>query len=327
MDLRRLWILCTIVLVCPGVTPSSEKDFCKGGRGLDTYCSSAICKLHHHLKALADSKIKPQVLADMAALGATGCEHVSTTPSIRIVVGIMSQAEDHHRRTLIRQSYKRYPNVYSRVKNSNGTVDVRFVLGLPSTADHISALVKEYGEHEDIIVLDVPENGDGGKSFRWFLYASSRWRHSGVQYVLKGDQDTYLRTIPLEKRLMQAPRTLFYSGIMMTRSHTGVDGGAEVTFQYAGGMAYVLSIDLVHWIAHSELAARNSAGPEDLLTGFWFAASGISVTIDNYDAGYHDWKPESSGNTRPVTNSSIAIHRSYSQEDFDYFVARFPDKA
>lgn len=111
---------------------------------------------------------------------------------------------------------------------------------------------------------------------------------------------------------------------MMTRNYAGVEKKA-ITFQYAGGLAYTLSMDLVNWIATSELAARNAVGSEDLSTGFWLASSGIVMNLRHNPSGFHDWTPVGYPNTRPVTNLSIAIHRTYTKENFDHFWKMFPD--
>lgn len=59
--------------------------------------------------------------------------------------------------------------------------------------------------HRDVVLLDVPENMNEGKTYAWYAHA---WNTYGacrsLRWVGKADTDSYIRTVQLEK-LMRSP--------------------------------------------------------------------------------------------------------------------------
>jgi len=130
----------------------------------------------------------------------------------------------------------------------------------------------------DIIVMDCAENMDNGKTYTFFSTVArefngstaSRRRRPRYDYVMKADDDTYLRLPALVASLRGAAREDAYYGLQMP-----CDTENFYPFPpFMSGMGYALSWDLVQWVASSDLARREQDGPEDMWTGRWLNVAG-----------------------------------------------------
>ncbi|KAI8924710.1 hypothetical protein BC831DRAFT_551154 [Entophlyctis helioformis] len=75
------------------------------------------------------------------------------------------------------------------------------------------------------------------------------------------------------------------------------------------GMLYVLSWDLVDWIATSSIPARDMVGDEDQKTGDWLKASGLAVRIVDNAVDWHDHPDHEGGWSSPYVDTTVAIHQ------------------
>ena len=81
---------------------------------------------------------------------------------------------------------------------------------------------------------------------------------------MKADDDIFIRLQKLIDSLNPMPREDMYYGSVVPCD--SMDPYREYMF----GMDYVLSWDLVEWIASSDIAKNNTQGAEDMMTGRWF---------------------------------------------------------
>lgn len=147
---------------------------------------------------------------------------------VGIFVGVFSMDSGVKRRELVRHSYAAHP--FSRTESTKN-IRVRFIIGRPRS-EYVEAVKAEQEEYGDIVVLDIEENMNSGKTHAFFSWAAEgatvpHWEYprsddeerSAVymgerpaQYVIKADDDAFLMLGELERRLRVAPREMAYWG-------------------------------------------------------------------------------------------------------------------
>lgn len=147
---------------------------------------------------------------------------------VGVFVGVFSMDSGVKRRELVRHSYAAHPK--SRTEGTRG-VRVRFIIGRPR-AEYAAAVKAEQEEFGDIVILDIEENMNSGKSHAYLTWAATgatvphyeyTRQEDGhtiavykgerpAQYVIKADDDAFLMLGELERRLRVAPREKAYWG-------------------------------------------------------------------------------------------------------------------
>lgn len=203
--------------------------------------------------------------AAAAAAAPSGSHHASTDGGdVRVLIGIQTLPGKYARRHLLRSVYALQVEEHPPLA---GRVDVRFVFCNVTSPDDAVLVALEALRYGDILVLDCAENMDRGKTYTFF---STVARGPPYDYVMKADDDTYLRLAALAASLRGAARRDAYYGLQMP-----CDTENFYPFPpFMSGMGYALSWDLVRWVAGSELARREQEGPEDMWTGRWFNLAG-----------------------------------------------------
>ena len=79
--------------------------------------------------------------------------------------------------------------------------------------------------------------------------------------------------------------------------------GVPTYLPYMGGMGWILTPDVVKWIAESKLQPT-LGNPEDAYVGLWL--TGFDLTWKDDREGFHD--VEHGGNIAPCTAKSILLH-------------------
>ena len=195
---------------------------------------------------------------------------------VRVLIGIQTLPAKYERRHLLRTVYSLQVREHPSLA---GRVDVRFVFCNVTSPDDAVFVALEIMRYGDIIVLDCAENMDNGKTYTFFSTVARAFNATTTgaaagrpryDYVMKADDDTYLRLPALAASLRGAAREDAYYGLQMP-----CDRENFYPFPpFMSGMGYALSWDLVAWVAASDLARRERDGPEDMWTGRWFNLAG-----------------------------------------------------
>lgn len=178
----------------------------------------------------------------------------SPSPKLRILLGVFSMASKVERRNLMRIAYG--------VQHSDqALVTLRFVIGKPNDDVEALNLGLESLHHGDLLILNCTENMNHGKSFMfWDTVATAGPEYD---YVMKVDDDSYVRVDNLANSLVSLPRTDLYYGYVLPCENQ------DPYAWYMAGMGYLLSWDLVQWVHDSPIPRNATEGTEDELMGGW----------------------------------------------------------
>jgi hypothetical protein len=192
-----------------------------------------------------------------------------------LVIAVILKASNFERREDIRKSYVNYYDEvycpYCEKKGENKpTVRVLFFIAqedlqleTPSPELHEDRIREEQQKYGDVVYLDhIKENMDDGKTFEVFNWIA---KNMVAQYVMKTDHDSYVIIPNLLNRLKEIKTIYsssdygFYYGYLIIRK------GYRITSAFMAGMGYVMSFDILHYIATAEGIDR--VGYEDNTVG------------------------------------------------------------
>ncbi|KAL2613249.1 hypothetical protein R1flu_024941 [Riccia fluitans] len=228
----------------------------------------------------------------------------SHKPLFSILIGIMTTAKKTERRHLLRIAYRAQTTQLA-------DVEVKFVIGkMQDEADKILVGMENlvYG---DIIELDCQENMNHGKTFTFFSSVSemAEPNSSGMgkgrsyNYVMKTDDDSYVRVDNLARHLSPLARTDLYYGYVLPCEN-------QDPYQwYMAGMGYVISWDLVEWIRESPLVRNNTDGTEDKLVGQWLNEGGKAKNRVNDKPLFYDHPAFGGKCSHELVSETILIHQ------------------
>ena len=196
----------------------------------------------------------------------------------------------------------------------NSDVLLRFVIGtaeLPE--DQLKQLERERDSHGDILL--IPTLKDGFYALTQKLIDMLTWVDHNVDYsfVLKVDDDSFVRLDALINELQQKSRERLFWGFFDGRARVHKSGKyAEADWvlcdrylPYAKGGGYVLSADLVHFVSENGKYLKKYSG-EDVSLGSWLAALEVNREHDpRFDTEYL---------SRGCFNSYLVTHKQ-SPED------------
>ena len=179
------------------------------------------------------------------------------TSKVSILLGVMITIPKAERRNLLRVAY-------GIQTSEHADVTLLFVVGKPKNEDERTMIGLEALQYGDILFLDCEENMNAGKSFMFFSTVAA----VGIQYdyVMKLDDDSYVRVHNLGKSLFELPRTDLYYGYVLPCDNQNAYS------HYMAGMGYVISWDLVQWVHESPIPRNLTVGTEDRLMGDWLNA-------------------------------------------------------
>ncbi|TPX42171.1 hypothetical protein SeMB42_g05253 [Synchytrium endobioticum] len=169
-----------------------------------------------------------------------------------VLVGIFTTPEKYDRRALIRSTYLNL--------NPSDRVHVYFILGKPDKTEWATLLSLEDALYHDIMVLDVPENMNDGKTYAYFSALARKYSSTDYMYAAKVDDDVWLHLPNLETllRVQGADKRV---GAYIGRHVHGTG--------FMAGMGYMLSWDLVDWIGKDPYPRQNAIGQEDAVLAGW----------------------------------------------------------
>ena len=159
---------------------------------------------------------------------------------VDVFVGVFSTDSSFERRSLIRHTYAAHTLPLSQKDGTPmANVQVKFILGRPRKKHELGVLL-EQEMYNDLVLLDVDENMNKGKTREYFRWASEnatipivlsstpaapdhsstgvspgsgrdvKWKMA--DYIVKADEDSFLILSELERHLRLIPRTKAYWG-------------------------------------------------------------------------------------------------------------------
>ncbi|BGP22721.1 glycosyltransferase family 31 protein [Rhodotorula toruloides] len=198
---------------------------------------------------------------------------------VNVFVGVFSVDAAAERRNAIRLSYAKHSKpIDPRTGTAAHNVQLKFVLGRPRQK-WSKRIALEMEMFNDIVVLDVEENMNKGKTFRYFSWAAENatvpvfyalpgeeglvdgQRQVGVgfrkaDYVVKADDDSFIDLGELERHLRITPRENTYWGYLVRN-------------RFMAGEVYALSSDLVSYLATYPRPKSWTIGKEDQRVAKW----------------------------------------------------------
>jgi len=227
-----------------------------------------------------------------AAVAAPAPEASPPEPEFSLLVGVLTMPGRRERRDIVRMAYALQPPA------ARARVDVRFVFCRVADPVDAALLAAEARRHGDVVVLDCAENMNDGKTYAYLSSVPRLFAAAPYDYVMKTDDDTYLRVAALADELRGKPREDVYLGYGYAM------GGQPMPFMH--GIGYVVSWDVASWVAGAdEILARNDTlGPEDLMVGKWLNLAGRGRNRYDLKPRMYDlnWDMD---NFRPDT---VAVH-------------------
>nr|XP_018265892.1 uncharacterized protein I303_02268 [Kwoniella dejecticola CBS 10117]OBR88050.1 hypothetical protein I303_02268 [Kwoniella dejecticola CBS 10117] len=200
---------------------------------------------------------------------------------VGVLIGVFTTDAGVERRHMIRQSYASHWR--SRRDGTEG-IRIRFVMGRPRKRFE-KAVQLEMEAFNDILLLDMDENMNSGKTHAFFSWAAENatvpdWEYPTISsddssatdqqlrlppiwkgekkpdYVVKADEDSFIMLGELEKRLRVSPRSKAFWGYLVKNT-------------FMAGECYAMSFDLVQYIHASPALRTLTRGKEDKLVAKW----------------------------------------------------------
>ncbi|KAG8072666.1 hypothetical protein GUJ93_ZPchr0006g40593 [Zizania palustris] len=212
------------------------------------------------LQALMSSCSPPPGAYTAAPRRLAGEPGASRKPDFRLLIGVLTRADNYERRHLLRMVY----GLQLAAGDLVAHVDIRFVFCRLNKDEQRVLVALEILIHGDVIVLDdCEENLNGGKTYTFFSAVARLYRDEPYDYVMKADDDIFFRLPRLVESLGEMPRQDMYYGATIPCD------SMDPFHEYMSGMGYALSWDLVEWVATSDVPRNRTVGPEDRMTGQW----------------------------------------------------------
>lgn len=222
------------------------------------------------------------------------------TQNLKLAVFVMSAPSHLENRNVIRQTW-----ALTVPKN----IQVYFVLGTGNLiVEEKKSILNEKEKYHDLVVLDNFEESYSTLTIK--LVETLKWVDSNLhtEYFMKVDEDTFVRLDQVLMELQSKPKEMMYWGFFDGRAHVKKTGKwAEKEFvlcdrylPYALGGGYVLSSDLVHYVAvNSDMFQMFNS--EDVSLGTWLAPLKIRRL--------HDPHFNTEFRSRGCFNSYIVTHK------------------
>ncbi|EEC84624.1 hypothetical protein OsI_31479 [Oryza sativa Indica Group] len=220
--------LLAVVLVVPSLGSSHVRS-----DGLGVLCHAGPSAADGYL-------VTPGGDAASAAAAAAETKAVVRPELLRLLVGVLTTPKRYERRNIVRLAYALQPAVPPGVAQ----VDVRFVFCRVADPVDAQLVALEAARHGDILVLNCTENMNDGKTHAYLSSVPRMFASSPYDYVMKTDDDTYLRVAALVDELRHKPRDDVYLGY-------GFAVGDD-PMQFMHGMGYVVSWDVATWVSTNE---------------------------------------------------------------------------
>ncbi|XP_051197962.1 beta-1,3-galactosyltransferase pvg3-like [Lolium perenne] len=232
--------------------------------------------------------------------GLTATDVVGVAVDFRLLIGVLTLPGLYERRNLIRTVYAlQQPSLpASRI------VDVRFIFCRVASEEERVLVALEAMRYGDVVELDCTENMDNGKTYSYLSSVPALFGASAYDFVMKTDDDTFFRLPQLAESLGRAPREDLYYGCRVS-----CDMRRAAKDEYMSGMGYVLSWDLVEWIAAAEVIRNRTAGPEDWTLRKWFGLGGKAKNWVDAKPAMYDFPQPRDACAHQLVPDTIAVHK------------------
>lgn len=228
-----------------------------------------------------------------------------TQKSFYLIVLIMSDPTKSATRKAIRETW---------LSVSHQKVKHLFVIGSKGLAeDVLNDVLKENTAHHDMLILDSVSESYSSLTVK--VLAGFQWLHLNYQFnfLLKCDDDSFVRTVPLLEELQKKPQSHLYWGFFKGGSSVFQKGKwkesewflCDTYLPYALGGGYILSSDLVEFIAKSGPLLQQYKS-EDVSVGVWLSPLKIRRV--------HDVRFDTEFKSRGCYNDYLITHKQSANE-------------
>ncbi|KAK1326916.1 putative beta-1,3-galactosyltransferase 16 [Acorus calamus] len=219
----------------------------------------------------------------------------SNPKNFSLLIGILTRADLYDRRHFLRI-------IYGIQSSPIAEIHIKFIFCNLTKEEQRIFVALEIIRFDDIIILNCSENMNSGKTYTYFSSLPHILPRK-YDYVMKADDDVFLRLEPLSASLNPLSRTdLYYGFVIPCRSRNPF-------VEYMSGMGFVLSWDLVEWIDQSEIPSRAMVGPEDKMVGKWFATGGKAKNRFTNKPAMYDYPGTNGWCSHDLVPGTVAVHR------------------
>jgi len=244
---------------------------------------------------LFNIRVKSLLLASSNNHSITLTKTRHTETKFSILIGILTRPDNYDRRHFLRL-------VYGIQSSSIAEIDVKFVFCNLTKPEQRVLIALEILRFNDIIILDCIENMNNGKTYAYFSSLPHILpRH--YDYVMKADDDVFIRLEPLSLSLKPLPwQDLYYGFVIPCNS-------MNPFADYMSGMGFLLSWDLVEWIGKSEIPENNTVGPEDKMVGKWLKMGNKAKNRFSNKPAMYDYPGTNGRCSHELIPETVAVHR------------------
>ncbi|XP_032087808.1 LOW QUALITY PROTEIN: beta-1,3-galactosyltransferase 6 [Thamnophis elegans] len=221
-----------------------------------------------------------------------------------LAVLVVSGPKYTERRSIIRSTWL---SMAGRVPRSD--LWCRFVVGTGGlTGEELHSLELEQSRHHDLLLL--PDLRDSYENLTAKVLAMYVWldQHLDFRFVLKADDDTFVRLDVLAEELRSKEPRRLYWGFFSGRGRVKSGGKwkenawllCDYYLPYALGGGYVISSDLVHYLRLSQ-DYLNLWQSEDVSLGAWLAPVDVKRI--------HDPRFDTEYKSRGCNNKYVVTHK------------------